>query len=58
MGISISTGGLVANKNISGWQNIYAEKGFPLSVADCRKDDFPGTICYYYEVKILKAVPW
>jgi hypothetical protein len=35
--------------------HIYAEKGFPISVADCRADGFPGTICYYFEVKTLSG---
>jgi hypothetical protein len=48
--VAISEDGLFAS-NTSGWKRIFAEKGFPISVADCRMDDFPGTICYYYEVK-------
>jgi hypothetical protein len=60
--IIISNGGVNAIKNTNGFQfqNVYAvaEKGFPISVADCRMDHFPGTICYYYEVKILKSALW
>ena len=58
-GITFSNGGLNANVNNSNeWLEIYAEKGFPISVADCRKDHFPGTILYYYEVKILTSALW
>jgi hypothetical protein len=32
---------------------IYAEKGFPISGKHYRVDSFPGTIIYYYEVKLL-----
>jgi hypothetical protein len=50
--VTISEDGLhVSNKNTNRLQYIYAEKGFPISVADCRTDGFPGTICYYFEVK-------
>jgi hypothetical protein len=49
--VTISEDGLIAGNNTNGTQHIYAEKGFPISVADCRADGFPGTICYYFEVK-------
>jgi hypothetical protein len=50
----MSEDGLIASNNTSGWKNVYAEKEFPISIADCRKEGFPGTICYYYEVKTDK----
>jgi hypothetical protein len=51
--VTISEDGLIASNNTTGWKYIFAEKGFPISVANCRTDGFPGTICYYYEVKSL-----
>jgi hypothetical protein len=49
--VTISEDGLNASKDRNGRQHVYAKNGFPISVAECRSDDFPGTICYYYEVK-------
>jgi hypothetical protein len=37
---------------------LNAMEGFPISGEHCREDNFPGTICYYYEVKILNSAPW
>jgi hypothetical protein len=54
---TISDDGLIVRKNTYGIQNVYAIEEFSVSGADCRKDGFPGTICYYYEVTILKAEP-
>jgi hypothetical protein len=37
-------------------QCVFAEKGFLISGADCRRqsaDNFPGTILYYYEVRLM-----
>jgi hypothetical protein len=31
---------------------IFAVEPFPISGPHCRVDEFPGTICYYYEVKV------
>jgi hypothetical protein len=58
--ITISNGGLNASKNTNGWQfrNVYAEKVFPISGEHSREDNFPGTILYYYEVKISKSKRW
>jgi hypothetical protein len=56
--MTISNGGLNAINHTNGRLNIYAEKGFPLSGTEYRKDDFPGTIFYYYEVKTLTSVRW
>jgi hypothetical protein len=58
--VTISEDGLVAsmNTNTNGWRNAYADKGFPISVVECRADDFPGTICYYFEVKSHSQSKW
>jgi hypothetical protein len=50
--------GLSARNNTNERQHIYAEKGFPITVAGCRTDGFPGTICYYYEVKSQSYSKW
>jgi hypothetical protein len=31
--------------------NVFAEQAFLTSGQLCRVDGFPGTICYYYEIK-------
>jgi hypothetical protein len=52
MDATISAKG-IGIKGKPGWnENVYAIKGFPISDPDCRADNFPGTICYYYEVKL------
>jgi hypothetical protein len=37
---------------------IYAIEGFPISDEHCREDKFPGTVCYYYEIKLLNSAIW
>jgi hypothetical protein len=58
--ITISNCGLNASRNPNGFlfQNVYAEKGFPISGQNSREDNFPGTILYYYEIKISKSELW
>jgi hypothetical protein len=48
----ISTDGLYVS-SIFSRTNIYAEKGFAITGKHARADSFPGTIIYYYEVKLL-----
>jgi hypothetical protein len=38
------------NPDADEWQHVFADKGFAISGEDCRKDKFPGTILYYFEV--------
>jgi hypothetical protein len=45
----ISPDGLQVD-SIAPFLHVFAEKGFAISGALCRKDNFPGTIMYYYEV--------
>jgi hypothetical protein len=49
-GAIISSNGLLANNNIGTWRNVIAKKGFPITEELSRKDNFPGTILYYFEV--------
>jgi hypothetical protein len=55
--IKISLDGLkaVSNSSADERQYVYAEQGFPISVQHCRSDHFPGTILYYFEVKVVKT---
>jgi hypothetical protein len=32
------------------WQHVYAEKGFPVSAEQARKDNFAGALIWYFEV--------
>jgi hypothetical protein len=56
--VTISEDGLNASNINRMGVIIYAMEGFQISGEHCRKDNFPGTICYYYEVKILKKELW
>jgi hypothetical protein len=49
---TISEDGLKANSTAeqNRRQFVFAEKGFAISGEDCRKDKFPGTIIYYFEL--------
>jgi hypothetical protein len=49
---TVATDGLtVSNTNANEYPNVFAEQPFTISGPQCRMDDFPGTILYYYEVK-------
>jgi hypothetical protein len=50
----ISEDGLKATSTADRYsrQYVLSEKGFAISGEDCRKDNFPGTIIYYFEVTI------
>jgi hypothetical protein len=50
--ITVSPDGFIAISLSKGWRNVFAKKGFPVSVEECRKEqaNFAGTICYYFEV--------
>jgi hypothetical protein len=37
----------------SGPKLVYAMKGFPISAELSRKDNFPGTILYYFEITVF-----
>jgi hypothetical protein len=56
MDVKVSKDGLIAS-NIDRRLGVilYAKEGFPISGEHCREDNFPGTICFYYEVKMLKS---
>jgi hypothetical protein len=59
MDVKVSEDGLNASHNIDGVARIvYSMEGFPISGEYCRKDNFPGTVCYYYEVKIWNSARW
>jgi hypothetical protein len=47
----VAADGLSVSKEIFGRQNVFAVQPFPTSGPHCRMDEFPGTICYYNEVK-------
>jgi hypothetical protein len=38
------------------WQYVFANKGFVISEAYSRKDNFPGTIVYYFEVTQIATI--
>jgi hypothetical protein len=41
------------SNDVDGGITVWSEKGFPISGKLSRKDDFPGTIIYYYEVAAI-----
>jgi hypothetical protein len=45
-------GAIVKRVSLRG-KNIFAKKGFTISGKRSQADNFPGTIIYYYEVKLL-----
>jgi hypothetical protein len=60
MEVKVSEDGLIAS-NITYstlGEILYAMEGFQISGEHCREYNFPGTICYYYEVKFLNAALW
>jgi hypothetical protein len=46
----------INNDNEDEWANVFAIEGFCIAGPDCRADNFPGTICYYFEAKINTSV--
>jgi hypothetical protein len=54
----ISSNGLLACYNTGEWHNVFSKKGFPISGELCRKDNFPGTILYYFEVTQISSYRW
>jgi hypothetical protein len=54
--VKISGNGLKASTRANPFKYyLVAEKGFIISPEHCRKDNFPGTILYYYEVTKMKS---
>jgi hypothetical protein len=47
---TVAADGLSVNIR-NGFPNVFAVQPFLISGPLCRADEFPGTICYYYEVK-------
>jgi hypothetical protein len=47
---SISECGLKAINNTDDSQWVFATEGYAISGEQCRKENFPGTIVYYFEV--------
>jgi hypothetical protein len=37
---------------------VFAIEGFAISPEICRKDEFPGTILYYFEVTLTSPIHW
>jgi hypothetical protein len=50
--VTISQNGLNVSNNTNEWQDVFAVQTFLISGPQCRMDEFPGTILYYYEVKV------
>jgi hypothetical protein len=48
------------NNDSNGWgMNVFAQKGFPISVEECRlQNNCPGTILYYFEITNMSAIWW
>jgi hypothetical protein len=47
----VAADGLHVSSYTLGSPNVFAEQPFLISGPQCRMDEFPGTILYYYEVK-------
>jgi hypothetical protein len=57
--VTISPDGLNVMSRFGRWSNVYAKKGFPIAVEHLRKDNFLGTIIYYYEIIWTSSIgPW
>jgi hypothetical protein len=55
----ISEDGLKATDNCCmEYTFVYASQGFSILGETLRKDDFPGTIVYYFEVTQMQANTW
>jgi hypothetical protein len=53
--VKISSDGLKAkNINQNEWHYVFAKKGFAVSGVHSRPDNYPGTILYYFEVKLIQ----
>jgi hypothetical protein len=43
--------------NVSGERsrgfNVFPERGFNIAAKECRKDNFPGIITHYFEVRLV-----
>jgi hypothetical protein len=51
----ISSNGLKANNvHQNEWHYVFAQKGLAISGVDARLDNYPGTILYYFEVKLIQ----
>jgi hypothetical protein len=52
MAVTVSSDGIRVCNRTDAWKNLCSMKGFPISGEHFRENQFPGTICYYYEVKV------
>jgi hypothetical protein len=55
---NISEDGLQAKDKCFGYTFVYASHGFSIFGETLRKDHFPGTIAYYFEVTQMSANDW
>jgi hypothetical protein len=52
----IFASGLQADSGFMAW-TFFADMGFAISPKQCRHDNFPGTIVYYYEITKM-SIDW